>query len=106
MAAATEQRYYVNRTQELLTIPKAVITIWDRKTLRLIDVISLSSLSSLFSKLWSVRLSYQVDTSLLALACMHPNASTVTVWDMGGRTVGLTPRPVFDGRTGAIARHG
>jgi hypothetical protein len=67
------------------------ITIWDRKTLCLIDIISLSSLSlrvSLpFSDAFSVRLLFPLGGGFSLVACIDNDsaASNVTVWDMGER---------------------
>jgi len=68
----------------LAAATKGDITIWDRKTLCLVDTINLSSLSVL-----KVSLSFSMGGSLLAIACEArcSNASNVTVWDIGGRAV-------------------
>ena len=66
------------------------ITIWNRKTLHLIDTISLGSLSLSFSDAYGVRLSSPVgSSSLLAIACQTntSSTSTVIVWHMGERTI-------------------
>jgi WD40 repeat protein len=61
------------------------ITIWDRKTLCLIDTIHLSSLSSP-PPIFCSSLSFPASGSSLALACRYSNRSDVVVWDIGGRT--------------------
>jgi WD40 repeat protein len=73
----------------LAVATKEDITVWDRKTLRFIDAISLSTLSSPFSDVLYVGLSLPVGGSLLAIACDDSSSATsnVTVWDMEGRTV-------------------
>jgi len=72
------------------------VTIWDRKTLHLIDAINLNSLSLPFSQVFSVLLAFSQSGSLLAIACRNYSSmtSSVAVWNMEERTVIAPPLKV------------
>jgi WD40 repeat protein len=63
------------------------ITVWDRKTLCLVDTINLGSLSLPYSYIRNASLSFSVGASSLAIACETENSygSNVTAWDIWGR---------------------
>jgi WD40 repeat protein len=71
----------------LAAATKDNITTWDRKTLDPIDAIKFRSLTLPSSAVIGVSLSFQMGSSLLAIACGRSDKSSVTVWDTEGRTV-------------------